>query len=706
MTTAAAHHAPSPPPHTVRICTIAGSDSGGGAGIQADLKTFLALGAYGLSAITALTAQNTCGVQGIHYPPVDFLRQQLKSVRDDVAIDGWKIGMLGNEDIIGAVEEELKRIRGSQVGARPVPIVLDPVMVSTSGSVLLSDGAINSMVARLLPLCTLLTPNLPEAEQMIAHIQEQQQGSQGNGVGSGDRGSAARGFKTLSSRLRAAKYLSEHGPEAVLLKGGHQPLQREDLHKELASIGLNDADSPSPASSSASGDTLSQQECDSLSAGWELREGSSQGDTAKIVCIRADSAPYSRFLKTMTQQTAGHGEGHQDSVMVDVLYDRVSNEYTIFVKGQVSRSCTHGTGCTLSSALAVHLAQQQQREQHEQRRLADALRIATWRSINYVHAAIIRGYEDLGSGPGALDHGVSVQSRGVLTSTAPGVLDGKDAHECSATLQVEVGKSLGQDPAPFTTSLLSRSLPLWNRYIGHPFVLALAQPDALRGGKQYRKAAGSSVSQSTALPLQSFLYYLKQDYHFLLAFSKVYSLASSLSKDFQLAGFFNSLSNSMAFEASEHVSLCTKYFGITSVAELEGEKEGTAVIAYTRYVMDLARGGGDLITILTATMPCLLGYADMALLLQEECTRLGTVSPTSEASPYNLQDRGLRVWLDGYLSEEYRGTARAGVALLEGMIARDPPGPSKMERLQAVWNKAVSLEIALWDECLEFPPSH
>jgi hydroxymethylpyrimidine/phosphomethylpyrimidine kinase len=678
----------------VRICTIAGSDSGGGAGIQADLKTFLALGAYGLSAITALTAQNTRGVQDIHYPPVDFLRQQLKSVRDDIAVDGWKIGMLGNEDIISAVEEELKRIRGSHGSStQPVPIVLDPVMVSTSGSVLLSDGAIDSIVTRLLPLCTLLTPNLPEAEKIIAHIQEQQRKGECNGNGEAKAGSGTGDFKTLVSRLRAAKYLSEHGPEAVLLKGGHQPLHRDDLQKELASLGLSYADSQS------SEKTPAQEEYDCLSAGYEVTESSSQGDMAKITCLRADTSPYSLFLKTLIQRQGDRGQ-QEDFVMVDVLYDRVQDEYTIFVKGQVSRSCTHGTGCTLSSALAVHLAQQQAK-QRGRRPVADALRIATWKSINYVHAAIIRGYEDLGSGPGALDHGVSLQRRGGLTSTAPGISELEYTHECSATLQVEAGQSLGQDPAPFTTCLLSRSQPLWNRYIGHPFVMALAQPGALREDQSLNS------TQRSPLPLQSFLYYLKQDYHFLLAFSKVYSLASSLSRDFQLASFFNSLSKSMAHEASEHVSLCTTYFGMTSVADLQKVEEGTAVIAYTRYVLDLARGGGDLITILTATMPCLLGYADMALLLQEETTRLGKSSskslPISEASTSNSLETGLRVWLDGYLSEEYRATAQAGVALLEGMVAQDPPSARKMERLQAIWNKAVSLEIALWDECLAYP---
>lgn len=102
-------HSSDPP----RICTIAGSDSGGGAGIQADLKTFLSLGAYGLSVVTALTAQNTTGVSAIHVPPVDFLRAQMKSVREDIRVDAWKIGMLANEEVIHAVADELRAAAGA-----------------------------------------------------------------------------------------------------------------------------------------------------------------------------------------------------------------------------------------------------------------------------------------------------------------------------------------------------------------------------------------------------------------------------------------------------------------------------------------------------------------------------------------------------------------------------------------------------------------
>lgn len=171
--------------------TIAGSDSGGGAGIQADLKTFAAHGVHGLSAIAALTAQNTQGVTAVHVPPVDFLRAQLDACFDDFDVRAVKIGMLATAEVIAAVADALET-------RRPRFIVLDPVMVATSGAKLLADDALAALRKRLLPLATVLTPNIPEAELLL------------------DR--------TIVNREDAERALSDlHalGAEAVLLKGGH-----------------------------------------------------------------------------------------------------------------------------------------------------------------------------------------------------------------------------------------------------------------------------------------------------------------------------------------------------------------------------------------------------------------------------------------------------------------------------------------------------
>ena len=171
--------------------TIAGSDSGGGAGIQADLKTFAAHGVHGLSAIAALTAQHTRGVTAVHVPPVAFLDAQLKACFADFRIGAVKLGMLATAEVIHAVADALER-------HRPEHVVLDPVMVATSGAKLLADDALDAMRTRLLPLATVLTPNIPEAELLL-----------GRPIADG---------QAADDALRS---LLATDAGAVLLKGGH-----------------------------------------------------------------------------------------------------------------------------------------------------------------------------------------------------------------------------------------------------------------------------------------------------------------------------------------------------------------------------------------------------------------------------------------------------------------------------------------------------
>ncbi len=177
---------------TAIAVTIAGSDSGGGAGIQADLKTFSALGVYGASVVTALTAQNTKGVAAIHAVPADFVTAEIDAVFSDLAVDAVKIGMLGAPDLIAAVAEGLERWRQSRV-------VLDPVMVATSGDQLVPDAAVAAIRDLLIPRAMLVTPNLPEAARLLGE-------------------SAATDRATMAAQ---AKRLLALGPQAVLIKGGH-----------------------------------------------------------------------------------------------------------------------------------------------------------------------------------------------------------------------------------------------------------------------------------------------------------------------------------------------------------------------------------------------------------------------------------------------------------------------------------------------------
>jgi len=174
-----------------KALTIAGSDSGGGAGIQADLKAFSANAVYGMSAITAITAQNTRGVQAIHPVPVAIIRQQIISVMEDIGTDAVKTGMLHSSAVIQTIREALEEYP-------PPHLVVDPVMVATSGDKLLEDEAIQTLIGVMLPMASLITPNLPEAEIILG-----------------------RRIETPDQARQAAKDLAETGAKGILLKSGH-----------------------------------------------------------------------------------------------------------------------------------------------------------------------------------------------------------------------------------------------------------------------------------------------------------------------------------------------------------------------------------------------------------------------------------------------------------------------------------------------------
>ncbi len=175
-----------------RVLIIAGSDSGGGAGIQADIKTVTALGGFAMTAITALTAQNTRGVQGIHEVPPEFVADQIRVVMEDIGADCIKTGMLHRTDVIDAVADMLDRY------APDVPLIVDPVMIAKGGASLLEDSAILSVRQKIIPRATLITPNAPEAGVL-----------------------AGMEVKTQDDAMTAARSLATLGPRSILITGGH-----------------------------------------------------------------------------------------------------------------------------------------------------------------------------------------------------------------------------------------------------------------------------------------------------------------------------------------------------------------------------------------------------------------------------------------------------------------------------------------------------
>lgn len=222
------------------VLSIAGSDPSGGAGIQADLKTFSALGCYGMAVVTALTAQNTKGVFDVYELPADFVEKQIVTIFEDIRVDAVKIGMLANADIVEVVASVLTRFK-------PAHVVLDPVMVASSGDTLLSADSIAIMKECLIPLSSILTPNIPEAEKLSR--------------------------KAVLDLETAAVDLLQYGSDAVFLKGGH--LKGEVARDILAfgdEIHIYDADRFDIKDVHGTGCTLSSALASYCAKGFNLKD--------------------------------------------------------------------------------------------------------------------------------------------------------------------------------------------------------------------------------------------------------------------------------------------------------------------------------------------------------------------------------------------------------------------------------------------------
>ncbi|UCF93658.1 MAG: bifunctional hydroxymethylpyrimidine kinase/phosphomethylpyrimidine kinase [Desulfobacterales bacterium] len=254
-----------------RVLTIAGSDSGGGAGIQADLKTLAAIGCYGMSAITALTAQNTQGVRAIHPVPPSFAAEQIAAVFMDMGADAVKIGMLYSAELIEVVAQKLKEHGATK-------IVLDPVMVAQSGDRLLQDDAIEAIRRHLMPLADVVTPNLPEAEVLL--------------------GTRLHGLEDMP---QAARTLARYGSQSILIKGGH--LEENDssdvlyLARENRLVWLK-GERIASRNNHGTGCTLSSAIAGYMAQGYAIEEAVQRAKTYIEKAIRA-GAEYS----------IGHGHG-------------------------------------------------------------------------------------------------------------------------------------------------------------------------------------------------------------------------------------------------------------------------------------------------------------------------------------------------------------------------------------------------------------
>ena len=225
-----------------KVLTIAGSDSSGGAGIQADIKTITAHKLYAMSAITALTAQNTTGVYGVLDADADFVKNQIDCIFTDIRPDSVKIGMVSNSDIINAIADKLIEYKAEN-------IVVDPVMVATSGSKLISDEAKDTLINRLLPLGTIITPNIPEAEVL-----------------------SGRKIKSDEDMINAAKEISKNINSAILIKGGHYDKNANDLLYDNGEIFWFKGDRVDTNNTHGTGCTLSSAIACNLAMGYSKEE--------------------------------------------------------------------------------------------------------------------------------------------------------------------------------------------------------------------------------------------------------------------------------------------------------------------------------------------------------------------------------------------------------------------------------------------------
>ncbi|KAJ5087518.1 heme oxygenase-like multi-helical [Penicillium angulare] len=383
-----------------RVLVIAGSDSSGGAGLEADQRVLAAHGCYALTATTGLTAQNTLGVQDIFVVPSEFVRKQINAGLEDVGADVVKLGMLSSAETIDVIAETLQ--------AHRVPsIVLDPVMVSTSGSQLLPEKAVKELRTKLLPLTTILTPNIPEAQLLLK-----------------DSGIDASEPSDLAGLIDLAKKISAMGPKAVLLKGGHLPLTKD--HK---------------------------------------------------------------IAKTPEDAT----------IVIDILYDSVTDETQLFDTEFLVSKNTHGTGCSLASAIAANLA------------MGKDMSRAVRNAVRFVEAGI-KTSSDLGKGSGPINHFHSIYTM----PFAPGrfieyILDRPDVQR------------------------------VWQKFTHHDFVEGMG---------------------SGTLPLQRFKEYLVQDYLYLVQFARSNALASYKSQSMDSIAASAQIVLHIQREMALHLDYCAS-FGLT-----------------------------------------------------------------------------------------------------------------------------------------------
>ncbi|CAE6434350.1 unnamed protein product [Rhizoctonia solani] len=506
---------------------------------------------------------------------------QIQCVLDDIPLQAIKTGMLADAPTLQTILQTLKAFYPE--GKAMPPLVIDPVMVSTSGHSLLESSANALIKEELVPLAAMITPNVPEAELLLGL----------------ERGS----ITSLDTMLSAAEGISKLGARATLVKGGHCKFSVGDV------LAL----------------AKTQQDPDSLYIRWDAGIGPDQP-----AILHLDNT------EALEQQ----------DVVVDVLYLRNPKEdgvakIALFVRPRLETTSTHGTGCTLSAALACAFAQGLNPFD------------ATVQATRYSHQAIATAPR-IGKGHGPLNHGHSIVAR-IIPQPTP------------------------VNPYPFVSALINSCPGLWRDYVEHPFVTQIA--------------AGT-------LPAESFVHYLKQDYIYLKHYARAHGLLAAKSVTFSGAGAAATIVLHIVRESQMHVDYCAKW-GVTP-KELESTPELPATAAYARYIMDVGYQGDDFMLII-AVASCLLGYAEVGKrLLAAGANTEG--NPYKRWEMRSLANSRVDTdsceparWIEDYGGVEFQEATRRGIDLMEQRAAHDPPSTSRFAQLQDVWERCVRLEIGFWD---------
>ncbi|CAH7666693.1 Phosphomethylpyrimidine kinase-domain-containing protein [Phakopsora pachyrhizi] len=434
---------------TTNVLTIAGSDSGGGAGIQADIKTFTSLEAYGLSVITAITSQNTIGVNGVEAVSASMVFRQLNTVASDIRIDAIKTGMLYSSEIIDNVSKALVELYPDEK-SQPI-LVIDPVMVSTSGHELLQSQAVEDLKRKLFPRSTIVTPNLSEAAWLVGRRNEN--------------------ISSIEDMMSCCRKIAKLGTKNVLLKGGHSTLS-EDL-------------------------------------------------------------------------------------ITDILYQADIEKFHTFSHPKINSKNTHGTGCTLSAALAVYLSRRMP--------VFEAVNAA----IEYVQGAISAELQ-VGKGSGPLNHFHNILQRPILRPTL-------------------------HKKYPFTSALINACGSSWDIFTSdHEFLVGV---------------------KNGTLPIKCFQHFLRQDYIFLTHYARIHSLIAFKCEKMDEIEATAKIISHIANESKMHINMC-RAWGLAD-KDFFNTDESNQTIAYTRYVMDIGFSK-SLLHLRVATAPCLIGYGEMALRLKQD----------------------------------------------------------------------------------------